>query len=171
MRISPVILVYYSFSIVDISDDEGADQLLYIIAELVFGVFFCMCTVFCSGCWILGSGSHVEDQNSVTLARLGWCSWFTNLALGVTAIIIPTILLTDYPHLLSSAGTSLNIMTAAGVAVIVSGLYMMLWNCCLNPTAMHTHRVEQEANSRTGQAAELEMEGQWEYFKEGSLTL
>ena len=91
------------------------------------------------------------------MARLGWCSWFVNLALGVTAIIIPVILLTDYPHLLSSAGTPLHIMTAAGVAVVVSGVYIMLWNCCLNPTSMHAHKLDHAQDLDSRQVGEVEM--------------
>jgi hypothetical protein len=149
--IAPILLVYNSLSVVEISEDEDVDQLLYVIAELVFGFFCCTCFVFCSGCCVLGSGSQFNDQLAVTTARLGWCAWVINFALGVAAVVIPTILLTDHPDLLASAGTPLDITTAAGIAVIVSGVYVMLWNCCLNPTSMHAHAVRQAEEGDEGE--------------------
>ena len=139
--VGPILLVYFSLFTIGISDAGDADQLLYVIAELVLAFFCCSCFVFCGGCVVLESG-NVNDQTMVTTAHLTWCAWLINFALGVSAVAIPLIIIRDHPHLLSSAGTPLNITTGAGIAVMVSGVYVLLWNCCLNPTRMHANDAE-----------------------------
>lgn len=143
--IGPIILVYYSLSTVQLSDNTQVNLLLYLIAELVFGFCACSCFMICSGCCVLGSGHDFTNQHANTTARLGWCAWFFNLSIGIAAVIIPVYIFSNYPELVSALGASLNITIAVGVIVSVSGVYILLWNCCLNPASMNSWK--QHANS------------------------